>query len=203
MSTSETLYTARLKRFRSAIASLPSKLPSGSLVYNFSNWTPDPQLLEDYGSPCSVLNATLESTFGLRGQSSIVFTERGPGLDSLANVLEHYLTGDYTETVVIGKWLDDLIAAAEGMSTEWKNSNFTDQTSFETLRRPKVYNEWIESTQEEKSVGKQQKTSAAAKAKERASLIEKTAQECNWKHGFDDLVDVKDEPKLYTTGRKG
>ncbi|KAG8779902.1 hypothetical protein FRC12_023728 [Ceratobasidium sp. 428] len=178
MSTSETLYAARLMRFRSAISLLPPKLPTGS-----------------------VLNAALESTFGLRGQSPIIFTEKGPGLESLANVLEHYLTGNYTEKAVVGKWLDDLIAAAERMSMEHKITK--------TKRVPKPSaaqkrtNDWIESTQEEKSAQKQQKTSAAAKAKERASAIEKTAQECNWKHGFDDLVDTGDEPKLYTTGRKG
>ncbi|KAG8706755.1 hypothetical protein FRC09_002240 [Ceratobasidium sp. 395] len=201
MLTSETLYTARLTRFRSAITLLPSKLPAGSSVYNFNNWTPDPQLLEDYGTPCSVLNAALESTFGLRGQSPIIFTEKGPGLESLANVLERHLTGDYTEKAVIGKWLDDLIAAAERMSTERK-TNKTKRVPKPSAAQKRT-NDWIESTQEEKSARKQQKTSAAAKAKERASAIEKTAQECNWKHGFDDLVDTEDEPKLYTTSRKG
>ncbi|KAG9121366.1 hypothetical protein FRC07_002700 [Ceratobasidium sp. 392] len=44
--------------------------------------------------------------------SPITFLERGPGIESLVNVLAHYLEGNYTEKPVLEKWLDDLVDAA-------------------------------------------------------------------------------------------
>lgn len=94
----------------------PSSLPSGASVYDFRNWSPDPDLLDTYGAECSVLNAHLESVFGLRAIAPLTLVERGPWLDSLADLLEHYLTGEFSEKLVIAKWLGDLTEAAEKVS---------------------------------------------------------------------------------------
>ncbi|KAG8694473.1 hypothetical protein FRC08_008466 [Ceratobasidium sp. 394] len=64
-------------------------------------------------------------------------------------------------------------------------------------------NDWMESKLEEKLSRKKQKVDTAVKAQKRAEAIEKTAQACNWKHGFDNLIDMEDQAKVYTTGRKG
>ncbi|KAG9124265.1 hypothetical protein FRC07_012212, partial [Ceratobasidium sp. 392] len=57
------------------------------------------------------------SVFGLRATSPITFLERGLGIESLVDVLAHYLEGDYTEKPVLEKWLDDLVDAATTASS--------------------------------------------------------------------------------------
>ncbi|KAG8715661.1 hypothetical protein FRC08_010296 [Ceratobasidium sp. 394] len=201
MSDSATLYLSSIRRFRSALAALPLTLPSGSSIYNFSDWSPDPDLLDDYGAECSVLNAHLETVFGLRAQSSLTFLERGPGIESLADVFTTYLTGDFKEKPIIGKWLEDLTTAAEAMSSQ------SEQPTAKRVSKPsaaqKRSDEWLESTAEASAARKRQKTDAAAKAQQRDEAVAKTAQTCNWKHGFDDLQDVEPDATPYTTGRKG
>ncbi|KAG9122668.1 hypothetical protein FRC07_000862 [Ceratobasidium sp. 392] len=105
-------YSAKLNQLRAQLRLLPSSLSCGLALYDFSSWTPDPDLLDLYGAECSVLNAHLESVFGLRATAPITFLEKGPGMESLVDVLAHYLQGDYTEKPVLEKWLDDLVDAA-------------------------------------------------------------------------------------------
>jgi hypothetical protein len=85
----------KLDQFRTALSLLPRSLPSGSSVYSFNGWVPDPELLEMYGAECSVLNAHLEIVFGLRAVTPLSFKERGPGIESLVDLFTHYLTGDF------------------------------------------------------------------------------------------------------------
>ncbi|KAB5587312.1 hypothetical protein CTheo_9241 [Ceratobasidium theobromae] len=42
-----------------------------------------------------------------------MFLERGPGIESLVDLLHQYLMGDYSKKAVLAKWLDDLVDAAE------------------------------------------------------------------------------------------
>lgn len=109
-------YLSALNRLRASLALLPTSLPSGSSIYEFTNWTPDPELLDMYGAECSVLNANLEIVFGLRARAPLVFQERGPGIESLVNLFEKYLLGEYLEQPVIVKWVEDLTEAAERMA---------------------------------------------------------------------------------------
>ncbi|KAF8597429.1 hypothetical protein BDV93DRAFT_513341 [Ceratobasidium sp. AG-I] len=194
-------YSSQLKRFRSALSSLPSTLPYGSSIYDFRNWIPDPELREVYGAECSVLNAHLEIVFGLRAQVSLSFLERGPGIESLADLFTRYLDGDYSEKPVVAKWLDDLTEAAEAMG-----ANATEPSS-KRISKPsaaqKRSNKWLESTAEETATRKRARTAAMTKAQVQVKARLKTAQTCNWKHGFDDLEDVESIPKPYTTGRRG
>ncbi|KAG9077835.1 hypothetical protein FS749_010224, partial [Ceratobasidium sp. UAMH 11750] len=201
MPDSESLYAPRLRRFRAAVAALPSTLPSGSSIYNFNGWLPDQDKLDLYGAECSVLNAHLESVFGLRVGNTLLFQERGPGIESLADIFTHYLTGDYLEKPVIGKWLEDLTEAAEFMTAQ------SGEVAAKRVSKPstaqKRSEEWIESTVEESTARKRQKTATTLKAVEREKAIQETAQTCNWKHGFQDLVDINSAEKEYKTGRKG
>jgi hypothetical protein len=43
-------HTTQLSRFRGALSALPLSLPCGLSVYSFINWSPDPEMLEDYGA---------------------------------------------------------------------------------------------------------------------------------------------------------
>ncbi|KAG8697572.1 hypothetical protein FRC09_007774 [Ceratobasidium sp. 395] len=193
---SESSYTSKLTRLRHAIHLLPASLPSGSAVYDFSNWSPDPDQLDDYGAEGSVLNAHLERVFGLRNGGRITLTERGPGIESIVDIFTQYLTGDYAEKPVIDKWLDDLIDAAEHMSRAALPAKRTSKLSAAQKRS----NEWKEEENEEKAQRKRAKVAKAEAVSKRAAEIAKTAQSLNW--SFDDLRDIKRE-KIYTVGRRG
>jgi hypothetical protein len=127
-------HTTQLSRFRDALSALPLSLPSGSSVYSFINWSPDPEMLEDYGAECSVLNAHLEHVFGLRAVTLLTFTERGPGIESLADLFAHYLGGDFQEKSVILKWLEDLTEAAEKMSASSNDSSVSRMPFYSGLK---------------------------------------------------------------------
>ncbi|QRV82866.1 hypothetical protein RhiJN_10882 [Ceratobasidium sp. AG-Ba] len=189
----------KLNRLHAALRALPTCLPSGSSVYNFDEWTPDPTLLEDLGAECSVLNAHLENVFGLRNGSFILLAERGPGLESIVQVFRHYLSGPFAEKPVIEKWLDDLIEAAEHTSNELSMQKRISKPSA-SLKRS---NEYIADEQAEKTERKRKKGEAKEKAAARAVAILKSAQTCNWPAGFDDLEDLEQKEKVYTTGRRG
>jgi hypothetical protein len=83
-------YDSLLLRLRSALQRLPSTLPFGSTVYEFTCWLPDSDLLEEYGAECSVLNAYLERRFGLRASTPLIFLERGPGIESIVDLFSRY-----------------------------------------------------------------------------------------------------------------
>ncbi|KAG8750264.1 hypothetical protein FRC12_012964 [Ceratobasidium sp. 428] len=192
--TSMVSYSDCLSRLRIALRSLPPSLPRGSTVYNFSGWTPDPEGMDKYGAECSVLNAHLETVFGLRAVAPIKFRERGSGIESLVTILAHYLEGEYAEKPVLAKWVDDLIDAAESASTVLPEKASTKRVSKPSAAQ-KRSNEWVELTTEATAARKRQKAEAIEKADRHAKLIEKSSQRVNWKKGLDDLVDVQPEPK--------
>ncbi|KAG9083469.1 hypothetical protein FS749_006003 [Ceratobasidium sp. UAMH 11750] len=191
----ESSHTAKLTQLRQALCLLPASLPSGSSVYNFHDWSPDPSLLDDYGAECSVLNAHLEIVFGLRDGGRLTFIERGPGIESIVDIFDKYLSGNYTEKPVIAKWLDDLIDAAEHMSDVELPAKRTSKPSAAQKR----LNEWQDEVNEEKARKKRAKTTKAEEASKRSENIAKTAQSLNW--DFTDLQDVEEE-KIYTGGRR-
>ncbi|KAG8682321.1 hypothetical protein FRC09_016852, partial [Ceratobasidium sp. 395] len=145
--TPASLYSERLGRLRLALRSLPSSLPHGSNVYNFLDWTPDPEGMDQYyGTECSVLNAHLENAFGFRAISPVLLRERGPGIESLVDIMAHYLEGDCAEKPVLAKWVDDLIEAASVAP----GSIPSNQVSTKRLPKPsaaqKPSNEWADTT---------------------------------------------------------
>lgn len=109
---SQSEYTTKLDRLRTTPRTLPTSLSCSLAVYNFCDWTPDSDSLELYGAECSALNAHLETIFGLRAVVLITFLERGPGIESLVNLLARYLEGNYSEKPVLYKWLNDCVARA-------------------------------------------------------------------------------------------
>ncbi|QRV97083.1 hypothetical protein RhiJN_25102 [Ceratobasidium sp. AG-Ba] len=187
---SSTLYTAKLNKLRCALASLPTSLPSGFSVYDFCGWTPNPEKVEDCGTKCGALNADLENIFGPRVHSRVNVVERGPGIESIIDIFTHYLTGNYDEKPIIVKWVDDLVDAAEHLSSMTKRISKPSAA----LKRS---NEWLGEVEDEKAKKKQAKIQVSKNEKERAANIDKTAQA-----DFDDLRDREGE-KLYTTGRRG
>ncbi|QRV99077.1 hypothetical protein RhiJN_27096 [Ceratobasidium sp. AG-Ba] len=189
--------TAKLDRLHAALRALPTSLPLGSAVYNFDKWTPDPNLLEDFGAECSVLNAHLENVFGLRNGSLISLAERGPGLESIVEVFRHYLSGAFAEKPVIEKWLDDLTTAAEHISRDPCVKRISKPSA--SLKRS---NEYVADEKAEKEERKRKKGETKDKAAARAVAILKSAQTCNWPAGFDDLEDLEQTEKVYTTGRR-
>ncbi|QRV89237.1 hypothetical protein RhiJN_17255 [Ceratobasidium sp. AG-Ba] len=76
-------------------------------MYKFEGRTPDIKPLEKCGTD------HLEHVFGLRKAGTIPFSEHGPSIESIVDISEQYLTGDYREKPVIMKWLEDLMRAAE------------------------------------------------------------------------------------------
>ncbi|KAG8724738.1 hypothetical protein FRC09_015005 [Ceratobasidium sp. 395] len=162
---SESSYIPKLTRLRNAIRSLPPSLPSGSAMYDFRNWAPDPDLLDDFGAECSVLNTHLERVFGLRNGGRITLTERSPGIES------RYLTGNHAEKLLIAKWLDDLIDSAEHMSTLALPAKRTSKPSAAQKRS----NEWKEKKIEEKTQRKRVKIAKAEATSKRAAEVAKTA----------------------------
>ncbi|KAG8776331.1 hypothetical protein FRC12_000974 [Ceratobasidium sp. 428] len=162
---SESSYTPKLTQLRNAIRLLPPSLPSGSAVYDFCNWTPDPDQLDDFGAECSVLNAHLGRFFGLRN----------------VDIFAQYFTGNYAEKPVIAKWLDDLIDSAEHMSSVALPAKRASKPSTAQKRS----NKWKEEETKEKTQRKQAKIAKAEAVSKRAAEVAKTAQSLNW--SFDDL----------------
>ncbi|KAG8725089.1 hypothetical protein FRC09_008767 [Ceratobasidium sp. 395] len=189
---SESSYTPKLTRLRNAIRLLPSSLPSGSAMYDFRNWTPDPDLLDDFGAECSVLNAHLERVFGLRNGGRTALTERGLGTDLIVDIFTQCLTDNYAEKPVIAKWLDDLIDSAEHMSSLALPTKRTSKPSAAQKRS----NEWKEEQIEGKTQRKWVKTAKAQAVSKRTAEVAKTAQSLNW--SFDDLRDIEQQ-KVHTT----
>lgn len=100
------------------LESLPNSIPyvdAGSTSkYSFDFFLTDDDDLEDKG-PVGAINRQLEIRLGHRNNGPILFTEQGPGLSKLTNLFEQWfgeLSSD-PEVLILHKWLDNLIAAAE------------------------------------------------------------------------------------------
>ncbi|KAG9125517.1 hypothetical protein FRC07_007281 [Ceratobasidium sp. 392] len=170
-----------------------SKLPDGGLQVERNG---DERAALDVGRA--------ESVFGLCATAPITFLERGPGIESLANILAHYLEGDYTEKPVIEKWLEDLIDAATTASSAAPNkATMSEKRVSKPSAAQMRTNEWLQSRTDATTFRKRKRDEATQEAEQHAKLIEKTSQRVNWRKGLEDLTDVKIKPKKKKTGRPG
>jgi hypothetical protein len=103
----------KLQQLAKYLRGLPSALaikPSSESRYNFKNFEPDADWIEDIGLVGAV-NQQLEIRLGTRADGPIEFTERGPPVEALVNVLDRY-TKDFPKNVLLEKWVDDALAGA-------------------------------------------------------------------------------------------
>jgi hypothetical protein len=90
--------------------SIPCPAP-GSSQYRFETFAPDPEWVTDIGEEGAV-NRELEVRLGSRAVGPVVLKERGPGITALPVALERYLT-KYPDSVLLRKWLEDLLVLAK------------------------------------------------------------------------------------------
>ena len=84
-----------LKTLMILLLDLPDSVPDGSQFYNFAHFIPDLDKVEDIGSKDCAVNHALEITFCPLGcqDGLIILKEKGPGLVSVVDVLDHYPHG--------------------------------------------------------------------------------------------------------------
>ncbi|KAL5476496.1 hypothetical protein ACEPAI_3353 [Sanghuangporus weigelae] len=80
----------RLNELRNCLKTLPDSLPYSNHFYNFTCFAPNPESITDYGAAGA---------------------ERGPGLEAVVDVLDHY-NKSFSGDAVLQKWIFDLIDAA-------------------------------------------------------------------------------------------
>ena len=108
---------ARVDHLHLYLENLPDTIPqSGSKTakYTFDFFSVDNNDLQDMGL-VGAINRQLEIHLGHHNNGPIIFSERGPGLHKLANLFESWLNelASDPEVLILVKWLDDLIKAAE------------------------------------------------------------------------------------------
>ncbi|KAF9234050.1 hypothetical protein BU15DRAFT_79456 [Melanogaster broomeanus] len=104
----------RLETLQHYLSNLPDILPLpglGLAKYNFDLFNISAEDIEDYGEVGAV-NRQLEISFGSRHDGPVLFTERGPALVQVVEVLNTYLLKDPT-SAILQKWVDDLTTSAE------------------------------------------------------------------------------------------
>lgn len=103
----------KLQRLEKYLCSLPNALatkPSSESHYNFENFEPDVDWIEDLGLVGAV-NRQLKIRLGTRANDPIEFMERGPSVEALVSVLNRY-TKDFPNDLLLGKWVDDALEGA-------------------------------------------------------------------------------------------
>ena len=107
-----------LETLKILLLGLPDTVPNGSQFYNFSHFVPDPEKIEDFGGEDCAVNHALEIIFCPQGRRDglIILKEKGPGLVSVVDILDHW-TQAYPTSVVLQKWVFDLIEAAKHLGT--------------------------------------------------------------------------------------
>jgi hypothetical protein len=105
---------SKLNKLQIYLDHLPDSLPfrgSAESDYGFDFFGIRDEDEEDLGLEGAV-NRQLEVRLGHRNNGPAKFKERGPGLSSVVTVLENYLK-DLPGSVILMKWLDDLICSAQ------------------------------------------------------------------------------------------
>jgi hypothetical protein len=104
----------RLKTLKTLLLDLPDSVPDGGQHYDFVHFVPDPDKVEDFGREDCAVNHALDITFCPQGRQDgpIILKEKGPGLVSVVDVLDHW-TQAYPTSAVLQKWVFDLIDAAK------------------------------------------------------------------------------------------
>lgn len=111
------------ERLRLYLRHLPSSLPyqsaGGSARLDFTRFVIDEEddFAKEEGIDAAV-NRQLERTLGPRTGTAGTFTlhERGPGIEALADVLEHFCRR-FPSDVRLQKWVEDATRAAENAYT--------------------------------------------------------------------------------------
>ncbi|KIM80110.1 hypothetical protein PILCRDRAFT_9688 [Piloderma croceum F 1598] len=191
----------KLQQLAKYLRGLPSALaikPSSESRYNFKNFEPDVDWIEDIGLVGAV-NQQLEIRLGTRADGPIEFTERGPPVEALVNVLDRY-TKDFPNNVLLEKWVDDALAGAihtfsklETPLPDWgvPSADMADSTRHAESaplgrkRGPSLTNTASESV----PVAKKSKGKAAIQTK----LSGFVKSDIN--HNPDDLIDIDSEPE--------
>jgi hypothetical protein len=104
----------KLNTLKNYLSNLPDTLPppkTGLATYNFRLIDISAEKIEDYGE-VGAINRQLEISFGSRRDGPIIFTERGPELVGVIEVLNTYLQKEPT-SAILQKWVDDLTISAE------------------------------------------------------------------------------------------
>ncbi|KIK93575.1 hypothetical protein PAXRUDRAFT_12564 [Paxillus rubicundulus Ve08.2h10] len=105
---------SKLNKLQIYLDHLPDSLPfrgSAESDYGFDFFGIQDEDEEDLGLEGAV-NRQLEVRLGHRNNGPVKFKERGPGLLPVVTVLENYLN-DFPGSVILMKWLDDLICSAQ------------------------------------------------------------------------------------------
>ena len=112
---------AKVDLFHLYLENLPNTLPyieSGgeTFKYSFDFFSVDDDDLQDKGL-VGAINRQLEIHLGHRNNGPIIFSERGPGRHKFADLFESWLNelASDPEILILSKWLDDLIEAAENV----------------------------------------------------------------------------------------
>jgi len=108
---------AKVDLLRLYLENLPDTIPQSggeTTKYGFDFFLVDNDDLEDKGL-VGAINRQLKIRLGHRNNGPIIFSERGPGLCKLADLFEAWLDelASDPEVLILFKWLDDLIGAAE------------------------------------------------------------------------------------------
>jgi hypothetical protein len=103
----------KLKRLDLYLHGLPHSLPITESFsrYNFSDFSIDPDWEETIGSTEGAVNRELEVRLGTRANGPIEFTERGPQVEALVGVLDHY-SRQFPNDMLLARWIDDALAGA-------------------------------------------------------------------------------------------
>jgi hypothetical protein len=104
---------SKLKRLDLYLRGLPSSLAIVEPFsrYNFTHFSLDPDWVEAIGSVEGAVNRELEVRLGTRANGPIEFVERGPQVEALVGVLDHYLT-QFPHDTLLAAWIDDSLAGA-------------------------------------------------------------------------------------------
>jgi hypothetical protein len=99
------------------LKNLPDDIPlvhSSATAYGFDYYVANDEDILDMGE-IGALNRQFKIQLGQRNNGPIIFKERGAGLEGVVDVLKSYLEEHKhsNEVVLLEKWLDDLITAAE------------------------------------------------------------------------------------------
>ena len=104
---------SKLKRLDLYLRGLPSSLAISESFshYNFAQFSLDPDWVDAIGSVQGAVNRKLEVRLGTCSNGPIEFVERGPQVEALVGVLDHYST-QFPDDILLTTWIDDVLAGA-------------------------------------------------------------------------------------------
>ena len=105
---------SKLKRLDLYLRGLPSSVATGTESfsrYNFAQFSVDPDWVEAIGSVPGAVNRELEVRLGTHANGPIEFVERGPQVEGLVEILDHY-SKQFPDDILLATWIDDALAGA-------------------------------------------------------------------------------------------